>query len=155
MFQVMRSSRVIAVATLLALIPVIGATESVAQGPSVEDLKARAASASIGDRPHLCIQIAQRQLDAASKLYADADIDKAQTTLADVITYSESARDYAIQSHKYQKQAEIAVRTMVRKLVDIRHTVAHIDQPPIQDAIGRLQRVRDDLLASMFHKGGK
>jgi hypothetical protein len=149
-----RSSRVIAVVTLLALVAVT-AVALPTQEPSIEDLKARAASASIGDRPHLCVQIAERQLNATDKLYADADVDKAQATLADVVSYSEQARDYAIQSHKYQKQTEIAVRTMARKLADIRHAVAHSDQEPLQAAISRLQRVRDDLLAAMFHKGGK
>ena len=150
-----RSYRVIAVAALLALVAVTTVAALPTQEPSLEDLKARASSASIGDRPHLCVQIAERQLNATDKLYANADVDKAQATLADVVSYSEQARDYAIQSHKYQKQTEIAVRTMARKLVDIRHAVAHSDQEPLQAAISRLQRVRDDLLAAMFHKGGK
>jgi hypothetical protein len=149
-----RSSRLIVVAVLLTL---AAATEAArpAQEVAVEDLKARASSASIGERPHLCVQIAERQLDVASKLYASADVERAQSTLADVVSYSEQARDYAIQSHKYQKQTEIAVRAMARKLAGIRHAVAHSDQEPLQAAIGRLERVRDDLLAAMFKKGGK
>lgn len=150
-----RSYRVFVVTALLALVAIAAAAGLPTQETSLEDLKARAASASIGDRPHLCVQIAERQLNATDKLYANADVDKAQATLADVVSYSEQARDYAIRSHKYQKQTEIAVRTMARKLADIRHAVAHSDQEPLQAAINRLQRVRDDLLASMFHKGGK
>ena len=75
--------------------------------------------------------------------------------MTDVVAYSELARDYSIQSHKYQKQTEIAVREMTRKLTDLMHSLAHDDQAPVQDAIKRLQRVRDDLLASMFQKGTK
>ena len=71
------------------------------------------------------------------------------------MAYSELARDYAIQSHKYQKQAEIAVRGMTRKLNDVMHTLPHAERAPLQEAISRLQRVRDDLLASMFPKGVK
>ena len=44
---------------------------------------------------------------------------------------------------------------MARKLNDMMHTLAHDDQEPLRQAIGRLQRVRDDLLAAMFHKGAK
>jgi hypothetical protein len=154
MLGVMRSSRGIAVAALLAVTAITAAAIAV-QELSVEELKARVSSASIGDRPHLCVQIAERQLAVTDKLYANADIDKAQSTLADVVTYSEQARDAAIRSRKYEKQTEIAVRNMARKLAEIRHAVAHADQPPLQEAIGRLERVRDDLLASMFHKGGK
>jgi hypothetical protein len=123
--------------------------------PSVEDLKARLASASIGDRPHLCVQIAHRQLVEADKLYAAAEVEKGQAALVDVVAYSELARDYAIQSHKYQKQSEIAVRAMARKLTELMHSLGHDEQAPVQDAINRLQRVRDDLLKAMFPKGAK
>ena len=141
--------------TVLAAL-VLGLTlGAVAIEPTVDQLKAKIANASVSDRPHLCVQLAQKQLAVTDKLYADGDVEKAQATMTDVVTYSELARDYAIQSHKYQKQAEIAVRTMARKLADIKRLVAHDDQPPIQDAVNRLQRVRDDLLIAMFPKGAK
>ncbi len=123
--------------------------------PSVEQLKAKLSSTSVGDRPHLCVQIAQKQLAEADKQYAAADFEKGQAALTDVVAYSELARDYAIQSHKYQKQAEIAVRTMARKLTELMHSLGHDDQAPVRDAVNRLQRVRDDLLMAMFPKGAK
>jgi hypothetical protein len=123
--------------------------------PTVDALKARMATASIGDRPRLCVQIAERQLAETDKLYASGEVEKGLATLADVVAYSELARDYAIQSRKYQKQSEIAVRVMSRKLTELMHTLGRDDQPPVQDAITRLQRVRDDLLAAMFPKGAK
>jgi len=122
---------------------------------SVDQLKAKVASTSLGDRPHLCIQIAEKQLDATDKLFASADVEKARIALTDVVAYSELARDYAIQTHKYQKQSEIAVRRMAHKLTDILHTMGHEDQGPVRDAVDHLEQVRDDLLASMFKKGAK
>lgn len=95
------------------------------------------------------------QLSEADKLYAAGDMEKAQTALTDVVAYSELARDYSIQSHKYQKQSEIAVRGMTRKLTDILHTLGQPDQGAIKDAVARLNQVRDDLLTSMFKKGAK
>jgi hypothetical protein len=121
--------------------------------PTIAELKTRLSSASAGERPQLCLQIAQRQLTEADKLYAAADDEKAQAALTDVVAYSELARDYSIQSHKHQKQTEIAVRGMARRLTEIMHTLGHDDQKPLQEAITRLQRVRDDLLAAMFPKG--
>lgn len=139
-----------------ALIALGAATLAPASGDlSVEDLKAKLSSTSVGDKPKVCIQIAERQLDATDKLYAAVEVEKAQTTLTDVVAFSELARDYAVQSHKHEKQSEIAVRTMIRRLGDIKHLVSHEDSAPIQDAINRLQRVRDDLLAAMFPKGKK
>ena len=123
--------------------------------PTVEELKARVANANIGDRPSLCLHISERQLDAAEKLYAAGEGEKAQAALTDVTAFAELDRDYAIQSHKHEKQSEIAIRKMARKLTDLKHTVSREDQEQIQNAIDRLQRVRDDLLAAMFPKGGK
>ncbi len=123
--------------------------------PTVEELKARVSSTDIQERPSLCMRISERQLSAADKFYADGANERAVAALVDVEAFAELARDYAIQSHKHEKQTEITVRKMARKLADIKRTVAHDDQKPIQDTIDGLQRVRDDLLAAMFPKGKK
>src|SRR5208283_5349491 len=129
-------------AVLLAA-TIIGVTLQAASGPepTVEELKAKLSSTSIGDRPHLCLQIAQRRLTETNSLYAAADYEKGQAALTDVAAFAELARDYSIQSHKHQKQTEIAVREMARKLTDLMHSLPHDDQAPVQDAVTRLQRV--------------
>jgi len=123
--------------------------------PTIEELKARVASASVGDKPRICVQIAERQLNEADKLYAASEDEKGQAPLTDAVAFSELARDYAIQSHKHEKQTEIAVRGMIRKLNDLLHTLPREEEAPVKDAVSRLQRVRDDLLHSMFPKGAK
>jgi molecular chaperone GrpE (heat shock protein) len=123
--------------------------------PTLEELKARVAKTEIAGRPALCLHIAERQLDAAEKLYAAGDSDKAGAALADVMAYAELDREYAIQAHKHEKQSEIAIRKMVRKLSDLKHTLTHDEQDQVQKTIDGLQRVRDDLLAAMFPKGVK
>jgi len=143
-------------AVALAAIAAVATASALPSGElTVEELKARLASTSISSRPQLCVEIAQQQLAAADKLYAGDEDEKAQTALTDVVAYSELARDYAIESHKREKQTEIAVRAMIRKLTDIVHSVSHSEQVPLHDAINRLQHVRDDLLAAMFPKGAK
>jgi hypothetical protein len=134
---------------LLALFTVSAAGKD----PTLEDLKAHLANAGIPERPALCIQISEMQLNNADKLFAASDNEKAQAALVDVVAFSELARDYSIQSHKREKQTEIAIRKMTRKLADLKHTVTFADQKPIQDAIDRLQKIRDDLLTAMFPKG--
>lgn len=123
--------------------------------PTVEELKARIAAANTGDRVHLCVQVAEIQLTEADKLYASGEVEKGQTALTDVASFSELARDYSIESKKHQKQTEIAIRGMTRKLNSLAHTLGHDDQAAVKDAINRLERVRDDLLLSMFPKGAK
>jgi hypothetical protein len=141
--------------TAAALLAAAMAHTAPSNDPTVEELKARLTSTSLRDRPRLCVEIAQKQLTETDKFYAANEIDKGQAALTDVVAFSEMARDYAIQSHKYQKQTEIAARSMTRKLTDLLHTLARDDQGPVRDAINHLQRVRDDLLFAMFPKGAK
>jgi len=122
---------------------------------TVDQLKAKVSSANVSDKVHICVQIAEKQLDSVDKLYAAGEVEQAQPALTDVVAFSELARDYSIQSRKHQKQTEISIRAMTRKLGDILHLLAHEDQAPVQNAISRLDRVRDDLLTSMFPKGVK
>lgn len=143
---------------MAALVAIWALVASFAQGAvrgSVADLKERVANASIPERPALCIQISERQLDEADRLYVAGDSEKAQASLVDVTAFAELARDYAIQSHKHEKQSEIAIRKMTRKLENLKHAVGHDDQQRIQEVIDHLQRIRDDLLAAMFPDGVK
>jgi len=149
----LRSWRETATLTLLVMAGL--SALSFAKELTVEELKDRVASASIPERPALCIEISERQVEAAGRFYVADDIDKAQAALVDVVAFSELARDYAIQSHKREKQSEIAIRKMTRKLTNLKHSVAREDQEQIQETIDRLERVRDDLLAAMFPNGVK
>jgi hypothetical protein len=142
-------------AALLGLFVFSADAAPAAQSATVEELKARLTSAGGGDRVQLCIQIAERQLEAVDKFYLTDETEKARTALDDVASFAEQARDSSIQFHKRQKQTEIAVRKMVRKLFDIKRAVNHEEQLPVEAAIDRLQRVRDDLLAAMFPKERK
>lgn len=123
--------------------------------PTVDELKARVVSTDISGRPRLCIRISEMQVDAAGKFYGTGDSEKAKAALVDVSAFADLARDYSIQSHKHEKQAEIALRKMARKLSDLKHSVIREDQAPVQETIDHLEKVRDDLLLSMFPKGGK
>ncbi len=138
----------------LALLLAPGAVSGADQ-PTIEQLKARVANASPADRPPLCLHIAERQLEEAKKLLAAGESDKAKEALADVVIYAGMDRDSSVQTHKHEKQSEIAIRKMVRKLEDMKHTVSRDEQDQLQQAIEELQRVRDDLLVAMFPKAGK
>jgi hypothetical protein len=144
------------VSTVLLLAVVFaGAVANARTEPTVEELKARVSSANVGDKAKICLEIAEKQLNAADKQYTADDMETAQTSLTDVVAFSELARDYSIQSHKRQKQTEIAIRSMTRKLNELLHVLGREEQGPVKDAIKHLERVRDDLLAAMFPKGAK
>lgn len=141
--------------SILLLILLVGAAASARTEPTIEELKARVSSASVGEKAKICLEIAEKQLNAADKQYTADDIENAKTSLTDVVAFTELARDYSLQSHKHQKQTEIAVRSMTRKLNDLVHVVGREEQGPLKEAIQHLERVRDDLLAAMFPKGAK
>ena len=144
-----------AAALLLLLSGALSGTGLAKDEPTVEELKARLSAANTGDKVKVCVQIAEKQLAETDRLYQADDIAKGQSALTDVVSYSELARDYSIQERKHQKQTEIAVRSMSRKLNELLHSLTKDDQAPVRDAIDRLEKVRDDLLASMFPKGAK
>src|SRR5258708_11831730 len=123
-----KAMALIALAVGCLITPVAG------KDPTIEELKARIPSAPIGDRPHLCLQVAQQQLASTDKLYAAEENEKARASLADVVAFSELARDYSIQSHKHQKQTELSLRTMVRELGDLKHTDPPDQQPMVHTA---------------------
>jgi len=133
----------------------IASASSVAKDVTVDELKSRLASARPEDRPGLCIQIAQQQLRIADQLYVEGKTVEARAAVGDVVTYSDQARDAAMQTRKHLKNVEIAARKMVEKLRDIKRTLAFEDQPPVDQAIRRLEEIRTALLDQMFPKGKK
>jgi len=137
------------------LIPLALIVCAAAKEETVGELKARVESARPEDRPGLCIQIAQQQLLHADKLYSDGKIEQARAAVDDIVTYSEKARDSAAQSKKHQKSVEIAARKISEKLRDIKRTLAFEDQPPVAEAIKRLEDIRTSLLKEMFSKEKK
>jgi len=135
---------------LLALASAYGAKDE-----TVDELKSRFESARLEDRPELGIRIAQHQLRDADKLYSEGNADLARADVEDIVTYSEKARDAAIQTKKRLKNVEIDVRKMAEKLRDVKRTLAFEDQAPVEQAIRRLEDIRTTLLKEMFAKEDK
>ena len=134
---------------------VLGSTMLAATNEDLAGLKARAESARPEDRAPLYVEIAHLQLRNADKLYVDGNVEQARADVEDIVTYSEKARDSAVQSKKHLKNVEIAVRKIADKLRDIRRTLNLEDQPPVEDAIKHLEDVRTSLLQAMFRKEKK
>ena len=142
---------------LAALLGALFALPGMAFGATMEDasvaqLKERLAHASPGEQPNLCLEIAQLSLAEASAFYNGNDPDKGAVALGDVAEYSERAGSSAIQARSHEKQTEIAVRKLIRRLGDMKHQAVREDQIAMQSTIDRLERVRDSLLLAMFPK---
>lgn len=141
--------------TFLLVGVVFAAADSAAFDETLAALKARAETASIEDRAELSVRIAQLDLRDADRLYNEGKADDARAAVEDLVTYAQKASDAAIQSDKHLKNIEIATRKMSEKLRDIKRTLAFEDQPPIDQAIHRLEDMRTALLNAMFKKKDK
>jgi hypothetical protein len=125
---------------------------AIAKDETIGELKARFESAHPEDRPDLAIRIAVHEVRNADKLYNSGNTSQANAAVDDVVAYSEKARDAAMQSKKHLKSVEIEVRKIAEKLRDIKRTLAFEDQPPVEQAIRRLEDIRTTLLKEMFAK---
>ena len=119
---------------------------------TVEQMKARTESARPEDRILLCADIAAKQLVAARAAYTDGNGDAGKDLVLDVVLYSEKAAESATQVHKKEKQLEIRLREMAKRLEDLRRSLTFEDQPPVKAAADRLEALRTKLLKDMFKK---
>jgi len=139
----------------VALITLAVTSCAATKDQTVDELKSRVESARPEDRPVLCLQIAHQQLSNADKLYNEGKVEQARAAVDDIVTYSEKASASASQTKKHLKNVEIAVRKISEKLRDIKRTLAFEDQPPVGEAIKRLEEIRTALLKEMFSKEKK
>jgi hypothetical protein len=123
---------------------------SQAKDETVDELKARFQNAHSEDRPQLGIRIAFLQLHNADILYRDGKVEEATLAVGEIVSYSEKASDAAAQTKKRLKNVEIDLRKIAEKLRDIKRTLAFEDQPPIEQAVRRLEDLRTALLKEMF-----
>jgi septal ring factor EnvC (AmiA/AmiB activator) len=119
---------------------------------SLEQLIARVGSARAEDQPHLYIEIARKEVEAAGKSYKAGENDAARKSVDEVVTYSAKASDAASHTGKKLKDTEIALRKMAEKLRDLKRGLAYEDQAPVQAAADKLEQMRTELLGRMFGK---
>lgn len=121
----------------------------------LEQLKARVQHAKPDERSNLCVQIAERQVEASDKFYNDGKIEEAESAIRDVVSYSQQASQAAEQTGHRLKNTEIAMRKMAHRLTDIKRTLPFENQATVQDAVDTLDKIRADLLSRMFGKSPK
>ena len=129
----------------------VAAVLAVAAEPlTVDQLKQRAAAAKVSDQPGLFMEIAEWQLKAADNAYNQGKTEQGKAAVDDVAAYCEKAGTAARTSKKHLKHTEIKVRDLSRKLEAMRRTLSFEDREPLQAAIDRLEKVRNELLTAMF-----
>ena len=118
--------------------------------PSIDVLKAKAQQAQDGERGRLYAEVARELVEVADRHYIDGDVDKAEHTVREIVDYASKARESLRGSKRKLKETEILLRKSQRRLEDMRRTLAASDQPKVQEAIGKLELIRRELLDQMF-----
>ncbi|MGZ4788626.1 MAG: hypothetical protein ACXVZV_05330 [Terriglobales bacterium] len=118
---------------------------------SIDQLKARAASADKKKQVQLYVELAQRQLESSNDLY-NTNADRARELFLESATSAELASNAAVESNHKLKRTEIDLRELSHRMSDIRRTWAFEDRAPLDPAIQRVEAARTKLLDRMFKK---
>jgi hypothetical protein len=140
----MRSAR------LIAVFAVLSSLLGVAGEKSIGELEARLATAKTGDRPAILVDIARLQLDETSRHYDEGRVGEGANGVAAVVVSLEKASEAARVSGKRLKKTEIAVREIARRMEDLSKTVSFEQRAPLEQAVKRLDELRQELLTEMF-----
>src|SRR5437868_3360196 len=112
----------------------------------IEAMKANAEKKDSADRARTYADIARELVEVANQQFTDGEVDKAQSSIKDAVTYSEKSAASAQEKGKKIKNTEITLRETARRIEELRRTVAVDDQPPLAAAVVRIEELRRELL---------
>lgn len=141
--------------TLICLIVLVCLPALARKEETIEQLKSRFPSASLEEQIKIGVEIGERQVEEADKLFTEGNAEAGHRAVEDVAEYAEKAGEAAVKTGKRLKDTEIAMRKMSRRLTDIKRSLSFEDQPPVDRSIARLEDVRTALLKRMFSKDKK
>jgi len=116
-------------------------------------LDALKAEAQRADQPRLYAEVVKRQVEVANDFYTAGDIEKAEATISEIVSFSEKCLESA-QAGKERKlkSTELTLYKAGRRLEEVRRSLNFDDQPKVKDAVQAIEKTRRELLAIMFGK---
>jgi hypothetical protein len=115
-----------------------------------EKLKA-AADATNGERcTELCVDAARQLAELSNDYFTIGNVEQAHATMKDAGRLAEKAGGSSVTSKKRRKQTEIALRKLEKRISDIAQTLNFEDRPPLEEIVKHIDKVRSDILMSMF-----
>ncbi len=137
-------------AFVLAQDPQATAPNLQAHKTEADRLKA-AADATDGERcTELCVDAARQLAELSNDYFTIGNVKDAHAAMADAGRLAEKAGNASVTSKKRRKQTEIALRKVEKRISDIGQTLNFEDRPPIDAIVKRIDKVRSDILMSMF-----
>ena len=136
-------------AILLFLLAAGGAAFAAGQ-ETLEQLIARANSAEPGQQPNLYLEVADREVMAATETYSANKPEDGRTALQQTVNYADKAHALVLKSGRKLPHTEIKIRRMAARLRDLKQNVDADEQAFVQDAVDKLEGFRTELLKAMF-----
>jgi hypothetical protein len=116
----------------------------------IEELKAKAEHKGEADRGRIYADIAHELVELANTQFTNGDGDKGQSSIKEAVSYAEKAAASAEEKGHKIKNAEITLRETARRIEEVRKTLSIDDQPPLKEAVEKLEGLRKQLLQKMF-----
>jgi hypothetical protein len=134
----------------ILILVMAAAMASLGAEETTEELIARANAARADQQPDLYMEVARRELRAATDAFKAEKDTEFLAAVEQIVKYSDSAHVASIHSGKHLKNTEIKIREIAIRLRDLKLNVDMDQQPPVQAAIDRLEGFRTELLNGMF-----
>ena len=128
----------------------LAAVTAAAMEDSTAELKVRFQHASGGELAKVGTELARRHVELADRFFTEGNTSKGHEAVRNAVMFAEKAGEASYKSGKRLKETEIAIRKMMKRLDDLKRALALEDRAPLDEALTRLQRQRDQLLARMF-----
>jgi hypothetical protein len=124
--------------------------QCVAQEGALADLQRRADEANGVDCVHLSMDTARKSLEEANRLFGAGDVKSAHGEVDASVRYARRSVDCSLHAQKSEKNEEIDLRKLIRRMKDVSQTLDSEDRPHIAQSLVELDKERDRLLHSMF-----
>ena len=137
------------VGSILLLLSLCGVTAFPAE-ETLDQLIARAESASGSQQADLYLEIADRESKLAVDAYKANNLEDSHKALDQAVAYADKAHANVLKSGKKLPRTEIKIRRLVARFRDLKQNVDADEQTAVQAAVDKLEGFRTDLLKSMF-----
>ena len=124
-----------------------------AQEDPLRRMQRIADSSNGGDCARFSIALALRLVEIGDKQYAEGKVAEAEQLIRQTGHYAERSAFCSIESGKHEKDTEINLRKLSKRLSEVERTLAFEDRALVHEQAQKVDLMRERLLTSMF--GGK
>lgn len=120
------------------------------QDGSAADLQRRADTAKGAECARLSMQAARQALEEANRYFEAGNVKAAHSAIDVSLHYVRRSVECSLQAHKNEKNAEIELRKLIRRMRDILQTLDSEDRQHLARSVTELEKQRDKLLHAIF-----